>query len=106
MQTYDLVKLALKEKNPALYKSLAATGELHPFVMERADEIDSANVTLTMELSNKARMAAKNPMDVAELLKGYESMAKEAVFEEMLEFPQDETFLQKPDETMPSAPMT
>ena len=90
MQTYSLVKAALKEKNPALFKELSASGELHQFVMERADEIDSAIVTLTMELSNKARMAAKNPMEVAELLKGYEAMAKEVVLADLLEFPQDD----------------
>ena len=57
MQTYDLVKAALKDKNPALHKSLTASGELHPFVMERADEIRSAAVTLTMDISAKDRAA-------------------------------------------------
>ena len=79
MQTYDLVKAALKDKNPALYKSLAASGELNQFVTERADETDSEIVTLTMELSNKARMAAADPMEVSQILKGYESIATETV---------------------------
>ena len=59
METYDLVKAALKEKNPALFKELASSGELHQFVTERADEIQDEIATLTMELSNKARMALK-----------------------------------------------
>ena len=41
MQTYDLVKAALKEKNPALYKELTASKKLNEFVRERADEIRS-----------------------------------------------------------------
>ena len=90
MSMETTVRLALKDKNPALFKELSASGELNQFVMERADEINSAIVTLTMELSNKARMAAKNPMEVAELLKGYEAMAKEIVLADLLEFPQDE----------------
>ncbi|MBP5996717.1 MAG: TnpV protein [Azonexus sp.] len=90
MQTYDLVKAALKDKNPALYKSLAASGELNQFVMERADEIDSEIVTLMMELSSEARKSAPGPMEVAQLLKGYHSMATEIVLAEMLEFPQDD----------------
>lgn len=90
MQTTDLVKSALKEKNPALYKELAATGELIPFVQERADEIQDAIVSLTMKLSNKARMAASDPMEVAQILKGYESIAREIVLAEMLEFPSDD----------------
>ena len=57
MQTYDLVKAALKDKNPALYKELAASGELNQFVMERAGEIRSATVTLTMDISAKDRAA-------------------------------------------------
>lgn len=90
MQTYSLVKEALKEKNPALFKELSASGELHQFVTERADEIDSETVTLMMELSAKARKETSDPMEVAQLLKGYEAMATEIVLAEMLEFPQDD----------------
>ena len=57
MQIYDLVKAALKEKNPALYKELAASGKLNEFVRERADEIRSATVALTMDISAKDRAA-------------------------------------------------
>jgi hypothetical protein len=90
MQTYDLVKSALKDKNPALFKSLMASGELHPFVTERADEIQDEIATLTMELSSKARKAAADPMELAQILKGYDAMAREIVLAEMLEFPQDD----------------
>lgn len=89
MQTYDLVKAALKDKSPALYKSLAASGELTPFVTERADEINSEIVTLTMELSAKARKTAADPMELAQILKGYDAMAREIVLSQMLEFPQE-----------------
>jgi hypothetical protein len=89
MQTYDLVKTALKDKNPALFKSLMASGELHPFVTERADEINSAIVTLMMELSAKERKTAADPMELAQILKGYDAMARETVLDEMLEFPQE-----------------
>ena len=57
MQTYDLVKAALKEKNPALYKELTASKKLNEFVRERADEIRSATVALTMDISAKDRAA-------------------------------------------------
>ena len=90
MQTYDLVKAALKDKNPALYKSLAASGELNQFVTERADEIQDEIATLTMELSAKARKETSDPMEIAQLLKGYDSIAQETVLAEMLEFPQDD----------------
>ena len=90
MQTYSLVKAALKEKNPALFKELSASGELHQFVTERADEIQDEIATLTMELSAKARKATSDPMEVAQILKGYDSMAREIVLAEMLEFSQDD----------------
>ena len=90
METYGLVKAALKEKNPALFKELSASGELHQFVTERADEIDSETVTLMMELSAKARKATSDPMEIAQLLKGYDAMARETVLAEMLDFPQDD----------------
>jgi hypothetical protein len=90
METYGLVKAALKEKNPALFKELSDSGELHQFVTERADEINSEIVTLMMELSAKARKATSDPMEVAQILKGYDSMAREIVLAEMLEFSQDD----------------
>ena len=90
MQTYDLVKTALKDKNPALYKSLTESGELNQFVMERVGEIQDEIATLTMELSSKARKAAADPMELAQILKGYDAMAREIVLAEMLEFPQDD----------------
>ena len=90
MQTYDLVKAALKEKNPALFKELAASGELHRFVLERSEAIKSEIVTLTMELSAKAEKEASGPMDVAQIFKGYDSMAREIVLSQMLDFPQDD----------------
>ena len=90
METYDLVKAALKEKNPALFKELASSGELHQFVTERADEIQDEIATLTMELSAKARKATSDPMEIAQLLKWYDAMARETVLAEMLNFPQDD----------------
>ena len=84
------MKAALKDKNPALFKELSASGELHQFVTERADEIQDEIATLTMELSAKARKATSDPMEVAQILKGYDSMAREIVLADMLEFPQDD----------------
>lgn len=90
MQTTDLVKAALKDKNPALFKELSATGQLSQFVREKSDEIRSAIVTLTMEMSAKDRAKhANDPMAISSLLKGHEAAAREIVLAEMLEFPQD-----------------
>ena len=90
MSMETTVRLALKDKNPALFKSLTASGELHTFVMERADEIQDEIAALTMELSAKARKTAADPMELAQILKGYDAMAREIVLAEMLEFPQDD----------------
>ena len=89
MSMETTVRLALKDKNPALFKSLAASGELDQIVTERADEINSEIVTLMMELSAKARKTAADPMELAQILKGYDAMAREIVLAQMLEFPQE-----------------
>lgn len=54
--TENLVLAPLKEKNPALHRTLAASGELMVFVTERADEI--ADYSPPLEMSNT--VAAEN----------------------------------------------
>lgn len=92
MNTEKLVLAALKEKNPALHKELAQAGTLRAFVEERAEEISDAVGTLTMELAPKqGYKQAKSLPEAAGILKACEATAKEIVFAEMLEFPQDDS---------------
>lgn len=101
----NLVLAALKEKAPALHAGLAATGKLREFVKERADEMTEEIVTLTAEIAHRQPeyKNAKTLIERAGVLKMAESLAKERVFAEMLEFPQDETSLPSQDETTSSA---
>lgn len=91
-QMTQTVRLALKDKNPALFKELQMRGGLNDFLSERTAEIQDAIVSRTMEIARwQGLTEATNPMDKAAMLKVAESLAVEEVLAEMLEFPQDET---------------
>lgn len=104
MNTIDLVRNALKDKNPALFRDLQMRGGLKDFLAERTQEIQDAIVSRTMEIAKGQGLTeATSPLDKAALLKVAESLASEEVLAEMLEFPQDETSQPSPDATTPLA---
>lgn len=99
-----LVREALKNLQPTLFKQLSAAGTLDEFVATRADEINEAIVSRTMQIAQQQGLTeTTSPLDKAAMLKVAESLASEEVLSEMLEFPPDETSPQKPDETTPLA---
>lgn len=103
--TEKMVLQALKDKAPSLHRQLSEAGTLRQFVTERADEMTEEIVTLTAEIAHRQPeyKNAKTLIERAGVLKMAESLAKERVFAEMLEFPQDETSLPSQDETTSSA---
>ena len=101
------IRLALKDKNPALFKELSATGKLTAFVTDLAEQMADQIVTLTLEIAaqNGANRAGSFQEKVG-ILNQARSLATETVLAEMLEFPQDETSLQSQDATTLSATPT
>jgi uncharacterized coiled-coil DUF342 family protein len=106
--TEKMVLQALKDKAPSLHRQLSEAGTLRQFVTERADEMNEEIVTLTMEIATPKPeyKNAKTLIERAGVLKMAEIQAKEIVFAEMLEFPQDETSPPSQDETTPLAMAT
>jgi hypothetical protein len=101
-----LVKDALKEKAPQLYRSLSASGKLNETAQELADQISSQVVTLTQAQRAKEKWDQLGPVACAAKMKMADSINLELVLAQMLEFPQDETSQPKPDETTSSDPTT
>lgn len=91
MNTLNLVKTALKEKNPALYRDLQSRGELAKFLTETADEIANRIVSMVQEMRRANKWDSLDPMTLARNLKAADATAREIVLAEMLEFPLDET---------------
>ena len=89
--THNLVREALKNKNPALFNSLQTSGKLNEFVTETAEEISSQIVTRVQEMRRQNKWDNLPPMELAQHLKAADATAREIVLSEMLEFPQDET---------------
>jgi hypothetical protein len=106
MQTHNLVKAAIKDKAPALYRQLSARGELNQYAVDLADEINAQVVTLTQEQRTREGWDKLGPMACAARMKTAMSLNSERVLAQMLEFPQDETSPSSPDATTDSAPMT
>ena len=106
MQTITLVKDAIKEKAPALYRSLAASGQLNEYAQDLADQISSQVVTLTQAQRIKEGWDKLGPVECAARMRMASSLNREAVLADLLEFPQDETSPPSPGETTPSAPPT
>ena len=106
MQTIALVKDAIKEKAPALHKALVASGALNAYAQDLAEQISSQVVTLTQAQRIKEGWDKLGPMECAARMRTASSLNREIVLAEMLEFPQDGTSPQSPDETTPSDPQT
>ena len=90
MSMQSLVKAALKDKSPTLYRRLAASGDLDEFVMTRAEEISDAVGTMTQEQRLKEKWDKLGPVECAARLQTAASMNREVVLAEMLEFPTDD----------------
>jgi hypothetical protein len=90
MTMQSLVKAALKDKNPTLYRRLAESGELNGFVTTRAEEISDAVVSMTMEQRRKEKWDKLGPLVVAEKAQVANALNREIVLAEMLEFPTDD----------------
>ena len=91
MQTANLVKAALKNKNPDLHRSLQQKGELNAFAVDLADQISEQVVTLTQAQRIKEGWDKLGPMECAARMRTASSLNRELVLAEMLEFPQDQT---------------
>jgi len=100
--TLNLVRAALKDKNPSLYQELSKAGSLSTFLEERTDEIQDQITSLMMEIRAKGNWESLPLPELAANLKMAHAQATEIVLAEMLEFPQDETYPQSQGETTPS----
>lgn len=106
MNTVDLVRNALKEQNPALYSSLQHSGKLNEFLDERTEEIKDVVHNRGYEIARSQgynKLLETDPIQAVGVMNMALALAREEVFAEMLEFPQDETSPSRPDETTPSA---
>lgn len=106
-KTEKMVLAAMKEKAPALHRQLANQGKLQSFLADQADQINDQISTLAVHLSSQRGMnQAKSLVEKAGIINTATLQATEIVLAEMLDFPQDETSPQKPDETTPSVMAT
>lgn len=97
MAMIQTVLLAIKDKAPALHKSLAASGKLNEYAQELADQISSEVVSMTQEDRIRNNWDKLGPMVCASKMKVAASLNQEQVLAEMLDFPQDETSPQSQD---------
>lgn len=104
MELRQTIKAALLDRNPKLYKELEAAKTLNEFVADLAKEASSQIVTLTQAQRVKERWDQLGPMEAAKRMKAADLLNQEIVLADLLEFPQDETFLQNQDETTPLDP--
>lgn len=90
MPNEKLVRLALKDKSPTLYRRLAERRELDEFVTTRAEEISDAVVSMTQEQRLKEKWDRLGPVECAARLQTAAALNREIVLAEMLEFPTDD----------------
>lgn len=103
---HTLVRDALKDKNPTLFRELQMRGGLNEFLAEKVEELQdevhnrSREIALAQGYNN---LLQTNPMEAVGVMNMALALAREEVFAELLEFPQDETSLQRPAATTLSA---
>ena len=86
----EMVKEALKEKEPQAYRELAQSGNLEQFAAERAEEMKEAAAALHYEMVEKTKLATKekkNPIEMAAMCNMALHQADEYVLATYLEFP-------------------
>lgn len=106
---HNLVRDALKDKNPTLFKDLQRTGGLNDFLAERTEAIQDFVHNREREIAlaqGYSQLLQSDPMKAASVMKMASALAREEAFAEMLEFPPDETFPPRPAATTLSATPT
>lgn len=101
-----LVREALKDKSPALFKELQMRGGLNDFLAEKVEEIQDAIHNREREIAQAQgynRLLQTNPMEAAGVMKMASALAREEVLDEMLEFQPPETSQPRPAATTLSA---
>lgn len=106
MRMHNLVMTALKERAPALHKSLDQKGEAGKYVEDLASQISDETVRLTQEQRQREGWDKLGPMESAARMRAADAMNLEVALADLLEFPQDETSRPSQDETTNSAPTT
>lgn len=104
--THNLVRDALKDKSPALFKELQMRGGLNDFLSEKAEEVQDAIHNREREIAQAQgynQLLLTDPMKAAGVMKMASALAREEVFAEMLEFLSLETSQQRPGATTLSA---
>lgn len=88
-----MVRAAMQDKSPALFKSLSESGKLSQAVTEISQDLTSQIVTRQREIAQAHGLTDKTPpMETARILQMAAGMAREEAFGS-LEFPMDETSL-------------
>lgn len=86
-----IVKEALKYKAPSLYRGLKRQGKLEEFLTEKAGELQDAISDRGFEIAAKMGFHKEpNPMERVRILNGALGLAREEIFETMLDFPADD----------------
>lgn len=101
-----LVRDALKDHNPTLFRELQMRGGLNDFLAEKAEEMQDAIHNREREIALAQRynqLLQTNPMEAAGVMKMAGALAREEVLAELLEFLPPETSPQRPAETTLSA---
>ena len=106
MSIQQMVKAALQEKAPELFKQLQASGKLNQYVQDLSSQISSEIVTMTQEDRRRGKWDKLGPVACAAKMKMAEALNRETVLAQMLEFPQEGTSPQSQDETTNSDPTT
>ena len=101
------VLLAMKETAPDLYRQLESQGKLATFLADYAAQIEDQIATLMVELANRqGKNQAATFQESVGIMNTACQQATEIVLSQMLEFPQEETSLSNPAETLYSVTPT
>ena len=94
MQLRNLVKQAMLDKAPALYRELESKGTLQQAVSDRAEEISDAVMARAEGIARAqgyGKLMKSDPMKAVGVKNSAKQAAREEVLSQMLEFPQDGT---------------
>lgn len=80
----EMVRQALRDRQPSVYRKLKAAGLLDEFVTDRADEIRDYFTSEWMDQGARMNMWTMEPFDRVALLNGLRPMILERVLAELL----------------------
>lgn len=80
----EMVRQALRDRQPSVYRKLKAAGLLDEFVADRADEIRDYFTSEWMDQGARMNMWTMEPFDRVALLNGLRPMILERVLAELL----------------------